>query len=49
MNKKDFEEMKKVYHEFGIDIHEVSRSLQPQVNRLVKEVIKLRNKRKKRN
>ncbi len=38
-------EMLNVYKEFGIDIHQVPASLQAQLNAIVKEVIKLRNKR----
>ena len=36
------EEMRKVYNEFGIDIHSVTS--QSQINNLVKEIIRLRKK-----
>ncbi len=39
-------EMLKIYKEFGIDIHQVPITLQAQLNAIVKEVIKLRSKRR---
>ena len=36
------EEMKEIYEEFGIDIHNIPKQLQSNVNNLVKEIIILR-------
>ncbi len=38
-------EMKKIYQEFGMDIHSLNFT-QTQVNELIKEIIKLRKKEK---
>lgn len=40
------EDMRKIYDEFGIDIDSVPSTLQSQVNSLIKEIIKLRKKKK---
>ena len=44
--KEILHEMSKVYNEFGIDIHSIPIYLNQQINNLVKEIIKLRVKRK---
>ena len=36
------EEMKEIYFEFGIDLHEVPNTLQEQINDLIREIVRLR-------
>ena len=42
MNKDIMSVMKEIYEEFGLDVHEISFTIQPEVNRLVREIIRLR-------
>jgi hypothetical protein len=43
--KKDKKQsMIEIYNEFGIDIHDIPTNLQSSINNLIKEIIKLRNK-----
>lgn len=42
MDKDLISVMKEIYAEFGLDVHEISFTIQPEINRLVREIIRLR-------
>lgn len=43
-NCSELDKMRKVYDEFGLDVHSIPINVQSQINLLVKEIIKLRAK-----
>lgn len=44
MSYQEIEEMKEIYDKYGFDIHSIPSSIQSSLNRLIKDYIKLKNK-----
>jgi hypothetical protein len=44
MSHQELEDMKKVYDKYGFDIHSIPSSIQTSLNRLIKDYLKLKNK-----